>query len=193
MNEIKLKGVGVLTTDGWTLWSQNCKSKLCSYGLWTYIEGPDNKPPREATKLDEWHHINDCIVGALCLVVENSLSQEIENLKTAQEAWECLKSKTYQSGMILKFNALQTAMRIHFTTPDSVNSTIAEIKDLIDIIYDTKPPTKEEMLVTIYLHAMLDGDFDWLRKIMIGNMTSSSTTLTPDEVTQRLELEAQEA
>ena len=132
-----------------------------SYGLWTYIEGPDSQLPTDATKVDEWHRINDRIVGALCLVVENSLSQEIEKLTTAREAWECLKSKTYQSGAISKFNALQTAMCTRFTMRESVNSTISELEDLADVIYDTKPPTNE-MLITLYLHAMAHGDFDWL-------------------------------
>ena len=83
MAEIKLKSVGLLTTDGWTIWSRKCKSILRSYGLWTYIEGPDSQPPTDTTKIAEWHCINDRIVGALCLVVENSLSQEIETLNTA--------------------------------------------------------------------------------------------------------------
>ena len=80
--------------------------------------------------------------------------------------------------MISKFNALQTAMRTHFTTPDSVISTISELKDLADVIYDTKLPTKDEMLITLYLHVMVDGDFDWLWKIMVGSMTSSSMKLS---------------
>ena len=49
------------------------------------------------------------------------------------------------------------------------------------------------MLITLYLHAMADGDFDWLWKILIGSMTSSTITLTPAKITQCLELEAQEA
>ena len=123
----------------------------------------------------------------------NSLSQEIKNLTTAKEAWECLKGKTYQSGVISKFNALQTAMHTHFTTPDTVNATITDMKNLIEIIYDKQPPTKDEMLVTLYLHAMANGQFDWLCKLMIGSMTSSSLNLTPDDITHQLEIEAQEA
>ena len=79
MAELKLKGVGLLTTDGWTIWSRKCKSILWSYGLWNYIEGPDSQLLTDTTKVDEWHRINDRVVGALCLVVENSLLQEIEN------------------------------------------------------------------------------------------------------------------
>ena len=145
-------------------------------------------------KLAEWIHINDRIVGALCQVVDNSLSQEIENLTTVHDAWECLKAQTYQSGIISKFNVLQTAMHTRFSTPDSVHATIADMKDLIEIIYDKQPPTKDDMAITLYLHAMVDGKFDWLHKVMIGNMTStSSSKLTPDEITRRLEFEAQEA
>ena len=47
-------------------------------------------------------------------------------------------------------------------TPDSVTSTIAIIKDLIEVIYDKQALTKDEMAITLYLHAMANGDFDWL-------------------------------
>ena len=162
MAETKLKGVGLLTADRWTIWSWKCKSILQSYGLWTYIEGPDSQLLTDAIKVDEWYHINDCIVSPLCLVVENSLLQKIKKLITAREARECLKRKTYQSCIILKFNALQTTMHTCFIMPESVNSTIAKLKDLADVIYDTKPSTKDEILITLYLHAMVDGNFDWL-------------------------------
>ena len=96
MAEIKLttKNVGILTADGWTLWSRKSKSVLRGYGLWTYIEGPDSQTPTDTTKIDDWICINDRIVGALCQVVDNSFSEEIKNLTTAKEAWEHLKGKT---------------------------------------------------------------------------------------------------
>ena len=144
MNDIKLntKNVGTLTSDGWTIWSRKCKSVLQAYGLWTYIKGPNTQPPTDTMKLAEWIHINDHIVGALCQVVDNSLSQEIENLTMEHDAWEHLKMKTYQSGIISKFNALQTAMCTHFTMPDSIHSTIADMKDLTEIIYDKQQSDK---------------------------------------------------
>ena len=61
--------------------------------------------------------------------------------------------------MISKFNAFQTAICTYFTMPDSVNSTIAELKDLADVIYDIKLLTKDEIPITLYLHAMMDSDF----------------------------------
>ena len=195
MSEIKLtvKNIGILTADGWTLWSRKCKSVLQSNGLWTYIEGADSMKPADNTKIDDWHHTNDQIVGALCQVIDNSLAQEIKNLTSAHDAWETLKSKTYQNGTISKFNALQNAMRPRFTTPDTANATIADIRDLVEIIYDKTPLTKDEMLITLYQHVMADGDFNWLWKILIGSMTSLTITLTPAEITRHLELEAQEA
>ena len=45
----------------------------------------------------------------------------------------------------------------------------------------------------LHLHAMADGDFNWLQKILIGIMLALTTTLTPVEIIQCLELEAQEA
>ena len=185
MSEIKLtaKNIRILTANGWTLWSRKCKSVLWSNGLWTYIEGADSMKPADKTKIDDWHHMNDRIVGGLCQVVDNSLAQEIKNLTGAHDAWETLKRKTYQNGAISKFNALQNAMRTRFTMPDTVNAMIADIRDLIEIIYDKTPPTKDEMLITLYLHAIADRDFNWLWKILIGSMTSLTIMLTPAEIT----------
>ena len=61
MTDIKLnaKKVWVLTVDGWTLWSGKYKSVLRGYGLWTYIEDPDSKPPADIAKADEWTQMSD--------------------------------------------------------------------------------------------------------------------------------------
>ena len=95
--------------------------------------------------------------------------------------------------MISKFNALQTAMCTLFIMPHSMTSTIADIKNLIEVIYDKQVPMKDKMAITLYLHAMADGDFGWLCKIMIGSMTSNSMTLKPDKITCHLEIKAQGA
>ena len=90
MSEVKLtaKNIGILTTNGWTLWSRKCKSVLQSYGLWMYIEGADDMKPKDTMKFDDWHCTNNWIIGALCQVVDNSLAQEIENLTSTHDAWE---------------------------------------------------------------------------------------------------------
>ena len=75
-----------------------------------YIEGTNSTKLADASKVSDWVEMNDCIVGALCQVVDNSLAQEIEILMSTHDAWERLKSKTYQSGIISKFNTLQNAM-----------------------------------------------------------------------------------
>ena len=56
--------------------------------------------------------------------------------------------------------------------PDFVNSMIAELKDLTDVIYDIKPPMDNKMLITPYLHAMVDGDFNWLWNVIISILSS---------------------
>ena len=62
------------------------KMQIDTVELWhmdlLYIEGPDSQLPIEATKVNKLHNTNDHIVGAMYLVVENSLSQGIENLMT---------------------------------------------------------------------------------------------------------------
>jgi hypothetical protein len=84
-------------------------------GIVGLIEGPNSKKPEDTKIFPHWYDTNDCIVGALCQIVDYPLRQGIENFMTAHEAWEFLKTKTYQHGIILKMNTLQTVIRIQFT------------------------------------------------------------------------------
>jgi hypothetical protein len=110
---------------------------------------------------------------------------------TACKAWEFLKTETYQHGIISKMNALQTAIRIQFTSHDSFDNTINELKDQLAIIYDQKPLT-EEWLIVLLLQALSDGDFEWLHKNLIELMTTSTTSLTSDDIIAHLEAEFQD-
>ena len=96
--------------DGWCgPGNANPYSRATASG-YRYIKGTNSTKPADAAKVSDWVETNDHIVGTLCQVVNNSLAQGIENLMNAHDAWERLKSKTYQSGIISKFNTLQNAM-----------------------------------------------------------------------------------
>ena len=186
---INEKNVGILTVGAWPQWSRKCKAILRANAMWSYIEGDKTNPPQEATKIPVWNEINDRIVGTLCHVVEDSLAQEIEGYTSASAAWIHLKRKTYQHGVNSKFHAIQSAMRLRFSNPTSVSSTLTELKDHLDAIYSDKALTREELTAGILLHAMDDTTFDSLRDILMV----STITLTPADIIQRLENRAQEA
>jgi gag-polypeptide of LTR copia-type len=194
MSDIKIleKDVGILQAGRWQQWSRKCKASLQSQGLWSYIKGPNKEKPTDLAKLGTWSNINDRIVGALCQVVNDVLMRNIEDFVTAHEAWEYLKSKTYQRGIISKMNALQAAIRIQFTTHEAFDSTISELKDQLAIIYDQKLPSEEEQLVVLLLQALTDGDFEWICKNLISFMTTSTTSLTSADINAHLEAEFQE-
>jgi Pol polyprotein, beta-barrel domain/gag-polypeptide of LTR copia-type len=191
MTDVKLNEntVSVLTIGTWPQWSRKCRAILQSNGTWSYIDGEEQEPPADVTKKGNWVKMNDRLVGALCQVVEDSLAQEIEQYTTVSKAWEHLKTKTYQSGANLKFNALQNAIQLSFTTTATASSVLTDLKDYMEAIYSDKAPTKDEWTVRILLHAMSDSDFDGLRKILMA----SSSTLTPSSIIQRIEDEVQES
>ena len=132
--------------------------------------------------------MNDWIVGVLCHVVEDSLLQEIEEFRSASEAWMHLKRKTYQHGVNSKFHAIQSVMWLHFSNSTSISSTLTELKDCLDAIYSDKILTREELTAGI-LHAMTDTPFDGLHDILM----TSTTALTPTGIIQSMEAKAQEA
>ena len=183
------KSVGILTVGTWPKWSRKCKAILRANGMWPYIEGDKTQPPSEAGKIPIWNEMNDRIVGALCHVVEDSLLQEIEEFRSASEAWMHLKRKTYQHGVNSKFHAIQSAMRLRFSNSTSISSTLTELKDCLDAIYSDKILTREELTAGILLHAMTDTPFDGLRDILM----TSATALTPTGIIQSMEAKAQEA
>jgi hypothetical protein len=143
MSEYRLsvKEIGMLKEGKWPQWSRKVKGVLRSHGMWSYTEGSLSSPPRVTSKIAAWDVANDCIVGALCGVIEDSLVQEVEKLTSAKEAWTYLKSKTHQGGIISKLTALQSVIRTRITSATSINPMLADIKDLIANIYDEGIPT----------------------------------------------------
>jgi len=72
-------------------------------------------------------------------------------------------------------------------------ATIAEIKDLMTIVYDEGAPTQEEWTTVILLQALADGKFKWLRKQFVTTLTNQGSQLTSNDIIKCLEAKAQEA
>jgi hypothetical protein len=104
---LSVKEIGILKEGKWPQWLRKVKGVLRAHGMWLYIEGSQSTPPKTSINITAWDATNDCIVGALCGVIEDSLVQEVEKLTTAKEAWTDLKSKMHKGGIISKLTPLQ--------------------------------------------------------------------------------------
>ena len=90
---------------------------------------------------NEWLDKNECVISALCQLIDTPLINGVESLSTAKAAWEYLKKKTHLGGIASKLGALQAILTTHLTKPSTFSSTITNIKDHIAMIYDDTEPT----------------------------------------------------
>ena len=104
MTEFKLNeaSIGKLTEGGWPNWSRQCRAALKYHGLWGLIEGRHMTKPLEADAKNEWLDKNECVIGALCQLIDTPLIDGVESLSTAKAAWEYLKKKTHLGGIASK-------------------------------------------------------------------------------------------
>lgn len=183
--------IGILTPGQWLSWSRKCKASLRAAGVWDFIDGDSTIQPVDAMERVTWMKTNDRIVGALCLVIEDSLIEQTESFTTALSAWTYLKQKTHRRNLVAKYNVLQTALCIRIKSHESIASTIAEIKTSIAKTYEETEPTKDDLILVLLLQALSDDEFDWLRKRLMNFIVNSTATLSWEDIITWLEAEAQ--
>ena len=130
---------------------QWCRAALKYNGLWNLIEGHHTTPPSDATAKEDWLDKNERVIGALCQLIDTSLIDNVESQKTPKAAWDSLKKKTHQGGIMTKLSALQAILATQFAEPSIFNTTITEIKDHNATIFDDTPPTQEEWTIVFLL------------------------------------------
>jgi len=80
---LSVKEIGMLKEVKWAQWSRKVKGALRAHGKWSYIEGSQHPSPQKASAdIVVWDTAKNCIVGALCGVIEDLLVQEVEKLTT---------------------------------------------------------------------------------------------------------------
>jgi len=75
-------------------------------------------------------------------------------------------------------------------TPAS--TAITEIKDGLSAVLEGGSPTQEEWLIVLLLNSLSDGDYNWLRKDLLGFMMNSKVQITSDDIVERIETEHRE-
>src|SRR5882724_7361044 len=94
---LNIKETGTLVEGKWPQWSRKVRAALRANGTWIYIKGTTSTPPTSSTDLNDWNIANNCLVGALCGIINDMLLQELEKHTTAKSAWQYLKQKMHQA------------------------------------------------------------------------------------------------
>jgi hypothetical protein len=152
---VKVKDIVKLSKGNWAKWARDVSFSFMEAGLSGYLDR-SLEEPTEAKKLNEWKQYNLRIIGTLGRIIDNSLAQELTADMTALDAWNLLKKRTQQVGMVAKLNAMRTAITTKFSPSKSTNATIGDICDLLALIYEGNVPTKEDWSIVLMLNA-LDG------------------------------------
>jgi hypothetical protein len=193
-NEITIKfsnKIEKLREGNWTKWSREVKMSLRAQKAWKYVVGEVPEPKEKEAK-KEWNEINDQIVGALGTIVDEPLQHAIDDITNAKSAWDKLKEKTQAKGLVGKLENMQTAIKTRFNQDIPFSKTITQIRDSIDAVFDPTPPTKDEWLTILLMNALGEGEFEWLRKILLSFLTTSKSQLTAEDVIKRIEAESRE-
>jgi hypothetical protein len=56
-------------------------------------------------------------------------------------------------------------------------------------VFEETAPTQEEWLIILLLNSLSDGDYDWLRKDLLGFMMNLKITIISDDIIECIETE----
>jgi len=180
--------IGKLKEGDWLRWSREISMALKVQRAWGYVDGTI-VAPKDASELSEWEAAHDQIVGALGMMVEASLQCELKLISNAKVAWGRLKAKTHSKGIISKLKYLSSAIRSCIVPDTPELTTITEIKDTLGSVFKGGPPSNEEWLIVLLLNSLSDGNYDWLRKDLLGFMTNAKIMVTSEDIIERIVME----
>jgi len=72
------------------------------------------------------------------------------------------------------------------------STTIMEIKDAFGSVFEGGPPSNEEWLIVLLLNSLSDGNYNWLRKDLLGFMMNAKITVTSEDIIEQIVMEHQE-
>ena len=106
--------------------------------------------------------------------------------------WDKLKEKTHAKGIIAKLEALTSAIQNCITSSILASTTITEIKDALTSVFEGSAPTQEEWLVVLLLNTLMDREYDWLRKDLLGFMMNSKIQVSANDIVESIKMEHHE-
>ena len=186
---IKLEKFDALTEDTYETWARTAKANFVVGGYWPFFAGKQPKPKQGA---EDWERFNLQLVAYLQTRIHPSLQHHLDDVETAEDAWETLRSKFREKGTVGQLNLLRTALRTRFTreSPKAIINNIHTLNGVIDRLFEIGVPSREEWKAMFFLHALGDdGEFEMMRETLETLLAAES--LTSRKIIDRLEHEAQ--
>jgi len=66
------------------------------------------------------------------------------------------------------------------------STTIMEIKDTLGLVFEGGEPMNEEWLIVLMLNSLSDGNYDWLRKDLLGFITNTNIAITSEDIIEQI-------
>jgi len=147
---------------------------------------------KDAQELSEWKATHNQIVGALRTMVKAPLQQELKSINNTEVAWRNLKEKIHSKGIIAKLECLTSTNHSRIVPDTPASTTIADIKDALGLVFEGGAPMIEEWLVILLLNSLSDGNYDWLRKDLLGFMTNTKIAIMSKDIIEQIVTEHHE-
>jgi gag-polypeptide of LTR copia-type len=163
---IKLEKFDVLTEDSYETWARTARANLVVGGYWPFFSGKRPKPKQDSK---DWERFNLQLVACLQTRMHPTLQHHLDDIETAEQAWEKLRRKFREKGTVGQLNLLWTALRTRFTrsSPKAITESIHELNGVINQLFEIRVPTQEEWKAMFFLHALGDdGDFEMMREML---------------------------
>lgn len=128
---IKLEKFAVLMEDTYETWARTAKANLVVGGYWPFFAGKKPKLKRDS---EDWERFNLQLVAYIQTRMDPMLQHHLDNVQTAEEAWETLRSNYREKGIVGQLNLFRTALRTRFTrvSPKAIMDNIHTLNGVID-------------------------------------------------------------
>jgi gag-polypeptide of LTR copia-type len=186
---IKLEKFEALTEDTYETTAQTARANLVVGGYWPFFSG---KRPKPKEGYEDWERFNLQLVAYLQTRMHPTLQHHLDDVETAEKAWEKLREKFREKGTVGQLNLLWTVLRTRFSksSPKAITESIHELNGGINRLVEIGVPTREEWKAMFFLHALGDdGEFEMMRETLETLLAADS--LTSQKIIDRLGHEAQ--
>jgi hypothetical protein len=162
--------------ENYNTWQFGMKTYLELEGLWSCVDGSDETTPEDA-KLKRDIKAKSKII----LMIETTNYIHVQNVTTAKEVWEKLKTTFHDSGLTRKVNLIRNMITTKLENCDSIESYVNQIMTTSQKLNEIKFEITDEWLAT-FLLAGLSEEY----KPMIMALENSGIQLTADSVKTKL-------
>jgi len=119
--------------------------------------------------------------------MDPTLQHHLDDIDSAEIAWDILKNKFRERGTVGQLNLLCTTLCTHFTrtSPKAIMEKIHKLNGIINHLFEIGVPSHEEWKAMFFLHALGDdGEFEMMRKTLETLLATG--TLTSQRIIEHL-------